>query len=215
MAGGGGGARRQGLPAARADGAGAAGGSLDRPGPPRDVAGRCRGRRFYLGSLFRHGLFNWDPHPGNYIVQPDGRIAMLDHGSTRELDGAFVRKLAALAQAVHADERPALERALLDLEMIRPGDARQLDTARDLVRAFHGPMLRDEVLSFQLGTLAPFRSIVSTKREILRLHIPGEMLFVLRIRFGLMSVLARLGARGNWSRLERRYAADALAAAGE
>ncbi|HET9594420.1 MAG TPA: AarF/ABC1/UbiB kinase family protein [Anaeromyxobacteraceae bacterium] len=166
---------------------------------------------FYLGSLFRHGLFNWDPHPGNYIVQPDGRIAMLDHGSTRELDRTFVRKLAALALAVHADERRALERALLGLGMISPGESRQLETARDLVRAFHGPMLRDEVLSFQLGTLAPFRSIVSTKREILSLHIPGEMLFVLRIRFGLMSVLARLGARANWCKLERQYAADAVA----
>jgi hypothetical protein len=44
------------------------------------------------------------------------------------------RKLAALALRVHADGRPALERALLDLELIRPGEARQPDTARGLVR---------------------------------------------------------------------------------
>jgi predicted unusual protein kinase regulating ubiquinone biosynthesis (AarF/ABC1/UbiB family) len=185
-------------------------------GPPqadRDRVGTAL-FEFYLGSLFRHGLFNWDPHPGNYIMQPDGGIAMLDHGSARELDPGFVRKLAELALAVHADERGALERAFLDLGMIRGGESSQLDTARDLVRAFHGPMLRDEVLAFQLGTLAPFRSVISTKREIMRLQIPGEMLFVFRIRFGLMSVLARLGARANWFRLERRYAEDALARGG-
>lgn len=166
---------------------------------------------FYLGTLFRHRLFNWDPHPGNYVAQPDGRLAMLDHGSTREFDASFVRKLAALALAVHADERGALERALLDLGMIRRGDSSQLATARDLVRAFHGPMLQDAVVAFQLGTLAPFRAVVSTKRELLRLHIPGEMLFVFRIRFGLMSVLGRLGARANWCRLEQGYAEEALA----
>ena len=166
---------------------------------------------FYLGSLFRHGLFNWDPHPGNYIVQPDGRVAMLDHGSTRELDRGFVRKLAALALAVHADEREALQQAILDLGIVRDGEARDLETARTLIRSFHGPMLRDEVLAFQLGAATPFRTIASMKREVLRLQFPGEMLFVFRIRFGLMSVLARLGARANWCRLERQYAADALA----
>ncbi len=170
---------------------------------------------FYLGSLFRHGLFNWDPHPGNYIVQPDGRLAMLDHGSARELDPGFVRKLAALGLAVHADEREALRRSLLDLGMVRDGEARDLETARALVRSFHGPMLRDEVLAFQLGSATPFRTILSTKREILRLHLPGEMLFVFRIRFGLMSVLARLGARANWCRLERQYAEEALARRGD
>jgi predicted unusual protein kinase regulating ubiquinone biosynthesis (AarF/ABC1/UbiB family) len=166
---------------------------------------------FYLGSLFRHGLFNWDPHPGNYIVQPDGRVAMLDHGSTRELDQGLVRKLAALTLAVHADEREALQRALLNLGMVRDGEASDLETARALVRSFHGPMLRDEVLAFQLGSAMPFHTILSSKREILRLQFPGEMLFVFRIRFGLMSVLARLGARANWCRLERQYAEGALA----
>jgi len=34
-------------------------------------------------------------------------------------------------------------------------------------------------------------------------------MFLLRIRYGLMSVLARLGARANWYRLERRYIAGA------
>jgi predicted unusual protein kinase regulating ubiquinone biosynthesis (AarF/ABC1/UbiB family) len=136
---------------------------------------------------------------------------MLDHGSTRELDQGFVRKLAALALAVHADEHDTLQRAFLDLGMVRGGEAGDFEAARALIRSFHGPMLRDEVLAFQLGAATPFRAISSRKREILRLHLPGEMLFVFRIRFGLMSVLARLGARANWCKLERKYAEDVLA----
>ena len=66
------------------------------------------------------------------------------------------------------------------------------------------------MLAFELGPASPFRTILSSKREILRLQLPGEVLFVFRIRFGLMSVLARLGARANWCRLERQYAEDAL-----
>jgi hypothetical protein len=35
--------------------------------------------------------------------------------------------------------------------------------------------------------------------------LPGEFLFMIRIRFGVMSVLAQLGARANWHQLERRF----------
>lgn len=169
---------------------------------------------FYVGTLFRHGLYNWDPHPGNYVFQPDGHLAILDHGSTREFDHAFVRKLAALTRAVHSDTRPALHQALVDLGMVTEGQHYDFESARALVRAFHGPMLRDEVLSVQLGEAMPLRALFASKREILKLHLPGELLFIFRIRFGVMSVLARLGARANWYRLERQLVEDGLARAG-
>ena len=169
---------------------------------------------FYVGTLFRHGLYNWDPHPGNYVFQSDGRLALLDHGSTREFDHAFVRKLAALTRAVHTDARPALHQALVDLGMVREGQRYDFESARALVRAFHGPMLRDEVLSVQLGEVMPLRALVASKREILKLHLPGEFLFIFRIRFGVMSVLARLGARANWYHLERQLVEDGLARTG-
>lgn len=164
---------------------------------------------FYVGTFFRHGLYNWDPHPGNYIFERDGRLAMLDYGATREIEPAFVRKLAALTRAVHVDTREALHAAFLDLGMVRPHDAYDFDAARSLVRSFYGPMLRDEVLFIEPGQATPIRAFLAKKRELLKLHLPGEILFVLRIRFGVMSVLARLGSRANWYRLERRFAGDA------
>jgi predicted unusual protein kinase regulating ubiquinone biosynthesis (AarF/ABC1/UbiB family) len=161
---------------------------------------------FYVGTLFKHRLFNWDPHPGNYVVQRDGRLAMLDYGSTREFDDAFVQKLTALTRAVHADERDALHHALVDFGMVRRDKPYDFDVARTLVRSFYGPMLRDDVLAIEPGEAMPLRMVLETKRELLKLHLPGEFLFILRIRFGVMSVLAKLGARANWYRLERRFA---------
>jgi predicted unusual protein kinase regulating ubiquinone biosynthesis (AarF/ABC1/UbiB family) len=164
---------------------------------------------FYVGTLFRHGLYNWDPHPGNYIVERDGHLGMLDYGSTREFDGVFVRKLAALTRAVHSDDREALHRALVEFGMVREGKAYDYDTARTLLRSFYGPMLRNEVLAIERGEAVPLRTVLETKRELLKLHLPAEFLFVLRIRFGVMSVLAQLGARANWYELERRFAESA------
>src|SRR5205085_7470182 len=36
--------------------------------------------RFFYGSMQRIGRFNTDPHPGNYLLCDDGRIAFLDFG---------------------------------------------------------------------------------------------------------------------------------------
>jgi predicted unusual protein kinase regulating ubiquinone biosynthesis (AarF/ABC1/UbiB family) len=177
----------------------------DPPQSERDRLGEAL-FEFYLGTLFRHALYNWDPHPGNYIVQRDGRIAMLDYGSTREFDGAFVRKLGALTLAAQTDTRNALHRALADLGFVREGEKYDFETARNLVRSFYGPMLRDETVSIERGEAKPFGAVLESKRQLLKLHLPGAFIFIIRIRFGVMSVLARLGARANWYRLERRFA---------
>src|SRR3954451_2331543 len=41
--------------------------------------------RFFIGSLWRTGFFSGDPHPGNYLLLEDGRVAFLDFGMTKKL----------------------------------------------------------------------------------------------------------------------------------
>jgi predicted unusual protein kinase regulating ubiquinone biosynthesis (AarF/ABC1/UbiB family) len=170
---------------------------------------------FYLGTLFSHGLYNCDPHPGNYLFI-DGkngcsRVAMLDYGCTRVFEPSFVRALARLTLAVHQDERETLHRAFIDIGIIDEKRRYDFDTARDLVRAFYGPLLEDKVQPLSMPK-ETFGSIAKAKLKMLKLTLPAEFLFLLRIRYGLMSVLARLGARANWYQLERRYVTSALEA---
>ncbi|GIW71241.1 MAG: hypothetical protein KatS3mg102_0783 [Planctomycetota bacterium] len=42
------------------------------------------------GPFLRQGLIHADPHPGNYIVLPQGRLGVLDFGATRQLSPRFV-----------------------------------------------------------------------------------------------------------------------------
>jgi len=46
---------------------------------------------FYVGSALRWGVVSGDPHPGNYLVMPDGRLAIVDHGCTRTFPVARAR----------------------------------------------------------------------------------------------------------------------------
>ncbi|HKP88969.1 MAG TPA: AarF/ABC1/UbiB kinase family protein, partial [Thermoleophilaceae bacterium] len=42
--------------------------------------------RFCFGSIFHLQHFNADAHPGNYLLEPDGKVAFLDFGMTKHLD---------------------------------------------------------------------------------------------------------------------------------
>ena len=64
----------------------------------RNHAGRAL-YEFYIGTVFRHGLFNADPHPGNLLFQEDGSVVILDHGCVVEFESPLRAGLAALSRA--------------------------------------------------------------------------------------------------------------------
>ena len=59
----------------------------------------------YLDQVLVHGIFHADPHPGNVLVTPDGRLALLDIGMVARLAPPVRDKLVKLFLAL-ADARP-------------------------------------------------------------------------------------------------------------
>lgn len=47
--------------------------------------------RLYLEEVFHHGLVQTDPNPGNFLVTPDNKIALLDFGAVKKYSDDFVR----------------------------------------------------------------------------------------------------------------------------
>ena len=42
--------------------------------------------RFFFGLLYRDRIALGDPHPGNYLLCPDGRVCFLDFGLLRDVE---------------------------------------------------------------------------------------------------------------------------------
>lgn len=59
----------------------------------------------YLEQVLVHGIFHADPHPGNVLLTPDHRIALLDIGMVARLAPAYRERLVKLFLAL-ADGRP-------------------------------------------------------------------------------------------------------------
>lgn len=166
----------------------------------RDRAGAAL-YEFYVGSVYRHGLFNGDPHPGNLSFGDDGSLTVFDFGCVKAFEPALVRALAALSRAVRADEPTAIRRALLDLGAAEP-DAKSFAVTRQLLRGFFGPVLSPGPHVVESGLSLDAREIMKDKLAIARMRLPAKLLFLFRIRFGLHSELARLKAVADWAALE-------------
>ena len=154
----------------------------------------------YVGTLYRHGLFNADPHPGNLLFPGQGRVVVLDYGCVREFDPATVAALAGLSAAVRKDDEAGMRRELLTLGV--PDAGRSFEPTRELLRGFFSPLLRPGPRPIEAGLHLSASEVLRSKRAILKLALPGQMLFLFRIRFGLYSVLSRVGAVLDWAALE-------------
>ena len=65
--------------------------------------------RFFFGLLYRDRIALGDPHPGNYLLRPDGRVAFLDYGLVRDFGAERIDAERAIALAVREADAAALE----------------------------------------------------------------------------------------------------------
>jgi predicted unusual protein kinase regulating ubiquinone biosynthesis (AarF/ABC1/UbiB family) len=161
---------------------------------------------FYVGTLYRHGLFNADPHPGNLLFSPEGTVTILDHGCVREFDRDTVVGLIRLSRAVRADDEQRIQAALRAIGMPEP--VADFDETRGLLRGFFAPLLGHGRHAVAADRAVAMGETVPLKRRLMRMRLPGRLLFLFRIRFGLYAVLARIGAELDWASLEDALAGD-------
>lgn len=159
---------------------------------------------FYVGTLYRHGLFNADPHPGNLLFSPKGNVTILDHGCVREFDHETVAGLIRLSRAVRADDERRIQAALSAIGMPRP--SADFDVTRGLLRGFFAPLLTPGRHAIPTDRAVAMGETVKLKRKLMKMRLPGKLMFLFRIRFGLYAVLSRIGPELDWAALEDELA---------
>ena len=87
----------------------------------------------YIRMMLVHGLFHADPHPGNLLVSPDGRIVLLDFGMVVRVDADTRRRLLTTAMAAVRQDVDGVISGMYELGMLDPEVDR--GTIRDAARA--------------------------------------------------------------------------------
>jgi hypothetical protein len=89
---------------------------------------------------------------------------------------------------------------------VRRPEATGFEVTRRLLRAFYAPVLEPGTRPMSAEVTLDVSRMAKDKRSLLKLQLPGKLLFLFRIRFGLYAVLARVGAVLDWQALETELA---------
>jgi predicted unusual protein kinase regulating ubiquinone biosynthesis (AarF/ABC1/UbiB family) len=167
--------------------------------------------RFFLGCLYRHRQFSGDPHPGNFLLMDDGRVAFLDFGLFKRLDAEPVELELAAQRAVVEGDAPALHKLLAasgflpEPERVNPEHL--LAFIRDAIwwytTADEPVQLSPEIATQVMIESSDPRS--SHFREMRHQDMLPEHLFGRRMEMLTLAVLSQLRARANWHRIAREW----------
>jgi predicted unusual protein kinase regulating ubiquinone biosynthesis (AarF/ABC1/UbiB family) len=143
-----------------------------------------------FSSPARVGLLHADPHPGNFLTLPDGRLAMVDYGAVATLPDGVPPVLTAILRHV-ADGEPEPMMRLLHAEGFIAGDVPPEEVLGYLGGV--GDPLRHERFHFDRAwTRGQGARIVRDRSTGRALTLPARHLLVVRVLSGWMNILAQI-----------------------
>lgn len=75
----------------------------------------------YLKQLLEDGFFHADPHPGNLLVMPDGKLAFFDFGMVGRITPQLQAKMIDAFFHVVGKDPAGIAQDLIDLDFLKPG----------------------------------------------------------------------------------------------
>src|SRR3954454_18432192 len=167
--------------------------------------------RFFFGSFYRNGHFSGDPHPGNYLLLDDGRVAFLDFGLTKKVPVSHVESEMRVILAGLEGDAEALYERLADLGFYTRDhkgiEAKRLLAHVQLLQEWYAEdaefkLSREYVSELLLQAGDPRSDYWDQMREG---TVPADSLFARRMEGLTLGVLAQLGATANWHRIMNEW----------
>ncbi len=148
-------------------------------------------------AIVHGGIFNIDPHPGNYILFGD-KIGCLDFGRVKEWTPAFVKEWTILLRAAVLGEFSTFRDC--NSRMGFAGDhSYDFQIAYDVFRQTEAAPYITRPFAFQPRFVREaFQTGVTRNPNLLHYKVPRDYVTVTRMNWGLFHILEVLRAEGNW-----------------
>ena len=170
--------------------------------------------RFFFGSLYRNGHFSGDPHPGNYRLMDDGRVAFIDFGMTKRVSRADLEAEVSAIRAAMDGDAAELHRRLGAMGFFDPADDHI--TPEAVCDHFHDVTAwyiedREVTVTRDLvaRVLIDFGDPRSRHWQLMRREtMPPQAMLARRMEALTLGVLGKLEATANWHLIAREWLFD-------
>ena len=163
-----------------------------------------------FGSIYHLQHFNADPHPGNYLLMPDGRVAFLDFGMTKKLDHEQIELEQRAIDAIVRDDPEALREALHVLGFVKNPSKLDAERLMEHVMSVGGWYMEDREIEITARRVMKIIESTHDPRSeyfdlMRRESLPADELMGRRMEIGVVAVLGQLRAKRNWYRIMREW----------
>lgn len=155
---------------------------------------------FVCESIFTNEIFNADPHPGNYLYLPGGRVCFLDYGCVKRWTPGTIDKWKEMMLATIRDDFTAWKSHWSELGMVVNEKAYDFPHEFAIYRQSIGPHLADGEVRLTRADLKERQAKIMTSKNKRYSTLPRDFVMVTRLMFGMESILAMLNAKGNFHR---------------
>lgn len=168
-------------------------------------------RAWYV-PLYYYGVIHGDPHPGNYSINKDGQMNLLDFGCIRVFPARFIGGVIDLYHSLMIND---LDKSVHAYETwgFKNLNKEQIETLNIWAGFLYGPLMEDRIRPIGEVTKGIYGRDTAQKvheklRESGSITVPSEFVFMDRAALGLGSVFLHLKAEINWYRVFNEMITD-------
>jgi predicted unusual protein kinase regulating ubiquinone biosynthesis (AarF/ABC1/UbiB family) len=160
---------------------------------------------FYMFQIHELKKVHADPHPGNFMVNKNDELVVLDFGCIKSIPDDFYKPYFELAQEENLNNPERFEELMDEVEIINKNDSAEhrqviIDMFHQILTHFSQP-LRTEYFDFsdpkfieQFAELGQMYAKVLDERKINSNRGSRHFIYMNRTFFGLYNLLNMLGA---------------------
>ncbi|MCB9591104.1 MAG: AarF/ABC1/UbiB kinase family protein [Sandaracinaceae bacterium] len=151
-------------------------------------------------GLFQHGVYNGDPHPGNYLFGEDGHVTFLDFGCVRRFEEPFIETWKALARSILDGDRARFPGRFEATGLVGTTRGFDWDHQWEVMQYLYRPFIeRDPFFTYTDDYVRQsYGLLIFDSPNQRKIDCPPEWLLLNRLQWGLNAVLSKLEAEGPW-----------------
>ncbi len=165
--------------------------------------------RFFQGAVHRHGVFNGDPHPGNYLFGSDGTVTFLDFGLVKRWSEPDMDGLGPVLDALLSRSPEQTISAMISAGFLSVDHGLDPGAIWDYVSRPYEPYFHDtwtfrhdwvgETIAGMLDVYGPAAPVVKA------LNMPPTFIVLDRVVWGLSALLGELEASNSFRSILLEY----------
>src|SRR5215212_10181981 len=166
--------------------------------------------RFFFGCMYRHHQFSGDPHPGNFMLLDDGRVAFIDFGLFKVMPKELIELELACQRAGHEGDGERLHEIWAETGFLAHPERFRPDKLLAQFRDATWWYVLDEDIELSPEIATQVMIDMSDPRsqhfgQMRHETLPADHLFGRRVEMLTLAVLSQLRCRANFHRIAREW----------